>query len=459
MNNIKNEEQVYVPQRRTAMYKKDHYVDYESYENMIVAKSLLLKNVPFWGLIAMSIPLVEEPLESMPTMATDGMHIFYNPDFVKTLNRDELIFGLAHELNHVIKAHVGDNSRLFARESISMSEFMQNSEYQEKARIWNCAADYVNNDELVLSNIGRKITTIEILHDEKYRGWTTEEVYDHLMENPDELPAGAASFDEHIQIEIVPDDDMDEQGGYSDGNTFKISESEYQKFKKDLQSTIMSAAAAQQEHEMKTGESAGCIPASIKRLIEKLSTPLVDWKTSLRRAVVAVNTRNFSFSRPHRGHFQQGITIPGFRSRTQKLDLAVMVDTSGSISSEQLTRGISELKGILESFATYKIDAWCFDSDVAEDSFLTVEKNGSKSTWRDILEFTKRIQGGGGTSFETNWHFMIDRKIKPKACIMFTDGYPFGSWGFPNYCPTIFVVMDNPQCTAPFGKTIHIGNR
>jgi len=41
--------------------------------------------------------------------------------------------------------------------------------------------------------------------------------------------------------------------------------------------------------------------------------------------------------------------------------------------------------------------------------------------------------------------------------IMFTDGYPWGSWGNPDYCDTLFVIHGDIQkrITAPFGMTIH----
>ena len=47
--------------------------------------------------------------------------------------------------------------------------------------------------------------------------------------------------------------------------------------------------------------------------------------------------------------------------------------------------------------------------------------------------------------------------IQPKKFIMFTDGYPFGSWGDEDYCDTIFVIHSNRDKTlqAPFGVTAH----
>ena len=38
---------------------------------------------------------------------------------------------------------------------------------------------------------------------------------------------------------------------------------------------------------------------------------------------------------------------------------------------------------------------------------------------------------------------------------MFTDGYPCGDWGDPDYCDTVFIIHDNPNTEAPFGVTAH----
>jgi len=65
--------------------------------------------------------------------------------------------------------------------------------------------------------------------------------------------------------------------------------------------------------------------------------------------------------------------------------------------------------------------------------------------------------GGGGTDFDANWTYMKANDITPKKFIMFTDGYPFGSWGDPDYCDTIFIIHGHHDkgLEAPFGLTAH----
>ena len=68
------------------------------------------------------------------------------------------------------------------------------------------------------------------------------------------------------------------------------------------------------------------------------------------------------------------------------------------------------------------------------------------------------IQGGGGTDFDANWRFMKENEIQPERFIMFTDGYPWDSWGDENYCDTLFIVhgggYGGRSPVAPFGTTV-----
>jgi predicted metal-dependent peptidase len=64
------------------------------------------------------------------------------------------------------------------------------------------------------------------------------------------------------------------------------------------------------------------------------------------------------------------------------------------------------------------------------------------------------VTGGGGTDFEANWAYMKENDIEPKKFIMFTDGYPFGSWGDPDYCDTLWIIKGNTDAEAPFGQQV-----
>jgi len=122
---------------------------------------------------------------------------------------------------------------------------------------------------------------------------------------------------------------------------------------------------------------------------------------------------------------------------------------SGSIGDVQGRDFLSEVKGIMEEYQDYNIKLWCFDTKVYnEQDFVGDDGN-------DLLDY--QIMGGGGTDFDCNWEYMKETGHVPKKFIMFTDGYPWGSWGDENYCDTIFIIHSNrdKSLQSPFGLTAH----
>jgi len=66
------------------------------------ARTQLLLNQPFFGTLGLRLKLVPG---SLPTMATDGSRIVYNPVFVGELKPAELEGVLAHEVLHCALGH------------------------------------------------------------------------------------------------------------------------------------------------------------------------------------------------------------------------------------------------------------------------------------------------------------------------------------------------------------------
>ncbi len=425
-------------------FTRDHYKDKAAYEDMVLARSILLKDRPFWGILAIGLILVEDDQCVLPTMATDGHHIIYNPKFVRKLKKVELLFGIAHEILHCLYHHVGDSGRRGDRD----------------AKLWNICGDYVINNELMKANVGERITTINILYDPQFDGWSTEKIYDFFMQNPDKIPSGG-TFDLHIEVEVVPDDEWDdrkESESSGDGNgqvKVRMKQSDYDKMDKKWKENAVQAASAQKEHDERSG-GAGSLPSFIQRMLEDLAKPKINWRHALQRYVRAILQRGYSYARPHKATFGSGMTIPGFRTRKNQLDCVVIIDTSGSVSREQLQVFLGELDGIMKSFGAYRIMAWCFEGGVVKESLTEMKKHGSTGSWDDIKKFLPKVKGGGGTDFMCNWDFMKEQRMKPRLAIMLTDGYPMGSWGDPMYCPTLFMMFGNSErVKPPFGIGIH----
>ena len=101
----------------------------------------------------------------------------------------------------------------------------------------------------------------------------------------------------------------------------------------------------------------------------------------------------------------------------------------------------------MEQFQDFDLEVWCFDTKVYNYQKFTPENLD------EIDEY--EIKGGGGTDFVCNWTFMKENDIMPERFLVFTHGYPCGSWGDENYVDTLFMIHGDTQqkIVAPFGMT------
>jgi predicted metal-dependent peptidase len=147
--------------------------------------------------------------------------------------------------------------------------------------------------------------------------------------------------------------------------------------------------------------------------------------------------------RPSRKGWHTNAILPGMNYDTT-IDVAVAIDMSGSISNKMARDFLSEIKGIMDQFKDFHIKLWCFDTDIYNVVDITADS---------IHEFENyEPKGGGGTDFDCNWQMMKDENLVPKKFIMFTDGYPYGSWGDENYCDSLFIIHGNNTIVPPWGE-------
>ncbi len=386
-------------------------------EKLTTARVGLLLKAPFFGNMATRMRLVNAD-DWCPTAATNGRDFYYNTKFVEKLSVKKLEFLFGHEIMHCILDHFG---RVGSRDK----------------QLSNIAQDYAVNQILVDERIGEKITEVKICYDSKYRGKAWEEIYDELWEKaekismPQLLKELGDLLDEHIK-----EGDGEGEGDKDGKGRPTISKEDAQKIKDEIkQAMIQSAAAA----------GAGKTPAGIMRMIKSMTEPKMDWRTLVRQEIQSIVRNDYSFTRPNRKSMHSGAVLPGMKEATT-IDVAISIDMSGSIGDEDATAFLSEIKGIMDQYEDFKINLWCFDTEIYNHKEITHDEA------HELVEYEP--QGGGGTDFEVNWTFMQEMGIQPKKFIMFTDGYPCGGWGEEDYCDTIFIVKGNEQAEAPFGQTV-----
>lgn len=386
------------------------------------ARVKLLFKHPFFGQLALRLPFKDVTDEGWcSTAATNYKYIFYNRDFIQKLDDDEVVFLVAHELGHCIFEH-------FIRRG------------DRDPSLWNMAGDYVINLMLKKNGIGRVVTSVPCLIDDKYEGYTTEQVYDDLYQNNSEHKD---TLDVHI--EMNSDENGNGNNSQSSGNGDEegkggkptINPEDAKKIENDIRQAVLQAAASC---------DAGSLPAEVQRIINELTESKMNWKELIRSSVESSVKSDYSWMRPSRKNWHISSILPGM-TPDEEINICIGIDTSGSISQKTLTDFMSEVNGIMEQFENYTIHIWQFDTNVYGYETFTHDDD------KDIREYN--IKGGGGTDFEANWEFMKNNEIEPDQFIMFTDMMPWNSWGDPNYCDTIFVAHSTKTIEAPFGRTVY----
>tara|TARA_E500000178_G_scaffold350132_1_gene408459 strand:+ start:7235 stop:8512 length:1278 start_codon:yes stop_codon:yes gene_type:complete len=391
-------------------------------DKITVARVGLLLRHPFFGNMATRLK-VKNCDDWCPTAATDGRHLYYNTQFFNMLTDRQIEFVIAHEILHCVFDH------LTRRED-------------RDPMLYNISCDYLVNNLLVRDKIGEKVDQVQIFQDFKYDGWTSEAVYDELFKEAEKngkqfIKDLGELLDEHIDWE--GEGDNESKGNKKNGKPPKYSKEEIKKIKDEIKEGMLQSAQA---------AGAGNVPGEISRMIKELTEPKMNWRDILRQQIQSTIKNDYTFSRPSRKGWHTGAILPGMNFM-DTIDLCISIDMSGSIGNRQAQDFLSEIKGIMDEYKEYNIVLWCFDTKVYNEETFTADKGN------DLLNY--EIMGGGGTDFACNWTYMKEQNIIPKKFIMFTDGYPWGSWGEEDYCDTVFVIHSNQDkdLQAPFGLTTH----
>jgi len=397
----------------------------EVLDRIITARVGLLLRHPFFGNMATRLK-IEAADDWLMTAAVDGRKLYFNTQFFNAMDNKEVEFVIAHEILHMVYDHLGRRD-------------------DRNPMLYNIAADYIVNNLLVDDRIGTKPKIVDCFQDFKYRGWSSEEVYDELFKEAEKngqeaLDQLGEMLDEHLDLEGDGTDEEDGNGESKNGKGRpKYSKAELDQIKDEIKEAMLQAASA---------AGAGNTPAGIQRMIKEMTESKMNWRELLRQQIQSTIKSDYTFARPSRKGWHTGAILPGMNF-ADTIDLCICLDMSGSIGNEQAADFLGEIKGIMDEYQDYKIKLWCFDTKVYNEQDFSADSND------DLTEY--EIMGGGGTDFMVNWTYMKEQDIQPKKFIMFTDGYAWDSWGDPDYCDTIFIIHSNHNrnLEGPFGITAH----
>lgn len=346
------------------------------------------------------------------TTATDGTHLFYDPEFIAKQGPEVLKGLLVHEVMHCAMGH------LWRRDG---RDPMQ----------WNIACDIAINQIIRASGIRLPPTELE-KEEADYPNMSAEDIYARHKREQKKGGKGAAcgGMIEPKQGEPGSGDKEGEGEGFSPSSGLK-SEADWR---------IAIEIAAK-------GQPPGKLPAAIQRLIENLHESKVDWRTTLRRFVARVVPSDYSWVQPNRRFIAQGLILPGIvKDGVPRLGLCV--DTSGSIGGDLLTDFASELTAILEECKPECMETVFCDAAVAN---VVVYQPG------DMVDLAHDAKGGGGTAFEPALNYFTNHEQGPPVAVIYlTDGFANVVEEEPPY-PVIWAICPHGRNSQKFGEEVNIG--
>ena len=386
--------------------------DREVREILITARVGMLLRASFFGNLATRLKLVNAD-EWCATAATDGRNFYYNSKFIKMLRPKEVEFLFGHEVLHCVYDHFGRRG-------------------DRDAQLFNVACDYCVNSDLKKHKVGEFITTVPCLYDDKYVDWASEEVYDDLFENAETIDIDdlvSKMLDQHLDGKQGEGD----EGEDGKSGPAKYSKEEREKIKDEIKEAMLSASQA---------SDPGNIPVGVKRIVAQLTEPKMNWRDLLRMQMQSTIKNDYTFSKMHRKGWHTDAVLPGM-NYDEYVDIFCALDMSGSIQDSQGRDFLSEVKGIAEEYGQFRMHIACFDTKVYNMQVFTSDNLD------EIDEY--ELKGGGGTDFDAVFDFLKEEGIEPKRLVMFTDGYPWDSWGDANYCDTVFIIHGDKNPNPPFG--------
>jgi predicted metal-dependent peptidase len=386
------------------------------------ARTALLLDHPFFGSLLFRLQGRES--RSVKTMATDGVSLYWNPEFVETLNAATLAGTLAHEVMHPALHH---HLRRSGRDP----------------RRWNEACDYAINPLLIDAGLS---LPEGILLDNRFRGLSAEQIY-NLLETDSETEQGPGNENEGSGTgaggpsnEPPSEGDADEpsapetEGGIGQILDAPLPDDEIPTIEEQSREWDVAVNQA-----MTVARQAGKVPAGLDRTLEGAAGATVDWRELLRRLWSETIPADYSWMRPNRRHIWTGLYLPGVTHEGVG-EIAIAVDCSGSVSARQLRLFEAEARSILEGLRPERVYVLYFDAVVHK---------------AETYEAGQRIElnpvGGGGTEFGPCFEWLDERGIQPQSLVFLTDLY--GS--FPQSAPAYAVLWASTGGRqAPFGEVV-----
>lgn len=414
-------------------------------------RNQLILQHPWFGLIIMGLGLVVD--QSTPIAGINYKNIHFNPipsskrkEGTKSypeLKPDTRLFLLSHEILHPALGHCSYLS------SSAYNHHLQNIAMDAVInRILCGGGKYASSKEDIRKDLGGGVfidvrtETLQVglpntpnFFELAIPGIMSSDwhyIYEQLLkesqgENAEKLKKAADSFASmFLDIEADPEQSTDSLASDRTGFLTRV-------------------AGISKELENK---QPGSTPGAVKDFLQVMFDPKISWAAKLRSHIEqSIEKEDFSFRTNGR---KQHIAILPLLNPKPVYNVFVALDTSGSMSDQDVIEALTELKGLRD---THPMNLTIIQCDYAITSVKTYD-NSEEIDWQRF-----EIDGRGGTTFEPPFEYVNDlvetgETSTPSVFVYFTDGY--GNFpSEPDY-HTIWVRAKNGYKDFPFGEVIDI---
>lgn len=334
---------------------------------------------PFLAMALYALTAVADP--SQPTFGVDERwRLYVNPQRLREWPVAALAGVLLHEVGHVVRDHAGR-----ARTVAAVGEFSRH--------LWNLAADAEINDDLIAAGISLppKPVTPGLL------GMPPDKVAEFYYAGLTRAPAvppdgpdcgpGCHGQDDRADSPLLP-------AGLSGAEALLL--------RRRVAEEITRIAA----------QRPGAVAGGWMRWAEAALHPQLDWRRLLaakvRSSTAAVSgATDYSYARPPRRRVPQ-VVLPSLQRPVPRV--AVIVDTSGSVTDDLLTLAWTEVHGCLRSLGIRRDMLTVYAADVAVHRLTGPPR-------RQVA-----LIGGGGTDMAVAIGTVLAARPMPNLVVVITDG-------------------------------------
>lgn len=438
------------------------------------AMEALLDRHPYFTGIVAHWKVVEDN-ERTQTMATNGAELIWNRSFVDTLTHDECKWVVLHEaghcfLGHHIRLQGADRKLANVAFDLALNDLIANTA-PERMRKLAC-----------FPGVGRYVDMPKNQDAEFYfraLGGMQEEKQDEQVDQSDEgdqdqdqgeqIDEGGEEGEEGSESTEASEGESEEQGG--EGNSAQgsaraqgkgdLNEVEPGEVGEVLEGETDETGEGEREWQQSVGDGinaarlAGNLPGWVEQLAGTLLAPkrTVNWKDELRRWMQDVSRSQLSYTRPNRrSAWRSDVIMPSRYSRDSGKG-CVLVDTSGSMSEDDMNTALSEIEKILAAFADAEVTMLQCDTRLIDR-----EQKFRKSDFP--LRVPQSWMGRGGTDLNPALRQIAMRRAQWSWLVVITDGYWHMGGAVDTGLPTIYVITANgAACGGQPGraKVVKIG--